>query len=389
MASSDDDSRGQETLSEPGEAGLLAADALQTLIDGLKHRGFRVIGPTIDQQAVVLEEIDSIAQLPAGWRDQQDGGTYRLVQSDDGAFFGHTIGPQSWKKYLHPARRRLWRLRRDGVEHTVVEDEEVAQPLAFLGVRSCDLSAIAVQDRTFLEDRVVDPSYEDRRRGAFIVAVNCGRAGGTCFCVSMGTGPKAEAGYDLALTELIDAERHDFFVETGSAAGSELMRELPCRRAGPADLERAAAVVAGTAAQMGRTLQTKGLEELLQQNLEHPRWEEVAGRCLTCGNCTMVCPTCFCTTVEDHADLDGSHAERWLRWDSCFTLDFSYLIGGSVRRSAKSRYRQWMTHKLADWHDEFGTSGCIGCGRCITWCPVGIDITEEAAAIRASGRKDA
>ena len=207
MVQSDEDDRKQTTPAEPGEVLLLAADALQTLIDGLRRRGFRVIGPTIDQQAVVLEEIDSVAQLPAGWRDRQDGGAYRLVPSDDGAFFGHSIGPQSWKKYLHPARRRLWRLRRDGSEHALVQEEEVPRPFAFLGVRSCDLAAIAVQDRTFLEDRVVNPSYQDRRRGAFIVAVNCGRAGGTCFCVSMGTGPKAEAGYDLALTELIDAER--------------------------------------------------------------------------------------------------------------------------------------------------------------------------------------
>jgi sulfhydrogenase subunit beta (sulfur reductase) len=338
---------------------------------------------------VVLDDIAIIDQLPKGWRDEQDGGSYRLVPSGDDAFFGHSIGPQSWKQYLHPPHRRLWRLRRDGDGFTPLPDEAVPQPLAFFGVRSCDLAAIAVQDRTFLESRIVDPSYHDRRQGAFIVAVNCGRAGGTCFCVSMGTGPRAEAGYDLALTELIDEERHDFLIEAGSADGSALLRELPGRDADPADLERAAAIVADTRAAMGRTLETNGLKERLQENLEHHRWEEVAERCLTCGNCTMVCPTCFCTTVEDRAELDGSHAERWLRWDSCFTLDFSYLVGGAVRQSPRSRYRQWLTHKLADWHDEFGTSGCVGCGRCITWCPVGIDLTEEAAAIGTSGRKAA
>ena len=100
----------------------------------------------------------------------------------------------------------------------------------------------------------------------------------------------------------------------------------------------------------------------------------------------MVCPTCFCTTVEDHSDLAGETAERVRSWDSCFTLDFSYVHGGSVRTETQSRYRQWMTHKLASWIDQFGTSGCVGCGRCITWCPVGIDITEEAAAIRQTRR---
>jgi Fe-S oxidoreductase len=100
----------------------------------------------------------------------------------------------------------------------------------------------------------------------------------------------------------------------------------------------------------------------------------------------MVCPTCFCTTVEDVSDVTGDHAERWRRWDSCFTLGFSYIHGGSIRNSGKARYRQWMTHKLASWIDQFGTSGCVGCGRCITWCPVGIDITEEARAIRDGGQ---
>ncbi len=139
-----------------------------------------------------------------------------------------------------------------------------------------------------------------------------------------------------------------------------------------------------TAAQMGRTLDVTDIRDLLYRNSEHPRWDEVADRCLTCGNCTMVCPTCFCASVDDVTDLAGEEASRERRWESCFTLEHSYVHGGSVRRSGKARYRQWMTHKLASWIDQFGTSGCVGCGRCITWCPVAIDITEEAAAIRAT-----
>ncbi len=146
---------------------------------------------------------------------------------------------------------------------------------------------------------------------------------------------------------------------------------------------------------MGRSMDTSGIKELLYRNLDHPCWENVASRCLTCANCTMVCPTCFCAAVEDTTDLTGERAERWRRWDSCFTMDFSYIAGGSVRSSPKARYRQWMTHKLASWIDQFGTSGCVGCGRCITWCPVGIDITEEVRAIRetpvhhrSDGRKE-
>jgi len=200
----------------------------------------------------------------------------------------------------------------------------------------------------------------------------------------MQTGPKATAGFDLALTEVLDGNRHCFVVEAGTALGTELLQEIPHREASKDDIQLAEHIVTNTAEHMGRSMDTRGIKDLLYRNLEHPRWEDVAKRCLTCGNCTMVCPTCFCTTVEDVTDLTGEQAERWRKWDSCFTMDFSYIYGGSIRSSTKARYRQWMTHKLATWIDQFGTSGCVGCGRCITWCPVGIDITEEVGAIRGS-----
>ena len=133
---------------------------------------------------------------------------------------------------------------------------------------------------------------------------------------------------------------------------------------------------------MGRALDTGNIQGLLYENAEHPRWEQVAQRCLTCGNCTMVCPTCFCTTVEDTTNLAGDQAARTRRWDSCFSLDFSYIHGGPVRSSTRARYRHWITHKFAAWIDQFGSSGCVGCGRCITWCPVGIDVTEEIRSLR-------
>lgn len=231
--------------------------------------------------------------------------------------------------------------------------------------------------------KYVDPDYAAQRNNLLIVAVNCMEAGGTCFCVSMGTGPRAESGYDLALTELIDGETHQFLVEIGSETGAALMESVPHRRADASHAAAGAEVSRRTAASMGRALETEGIKELFYANLENSRWDEVASRCLACTNCTMVCPTCFCTTVEDRVDLSGTSAERVRVWDSCYTMDFSHLHGGSTRSSIKARYRQWLTHKLASWIDQFGTSGCVGCGRCITWCPVGIDLTEEAAAIRA------
>lgn len=363
---------------------IIDREGLQALLDILNACGFSVIGPRVRDGAIVYESVRRVADLPEGWTDRQDGGRYRLERRADRALFGYAVGPHSWKQFLFPPRQRLWRAERTGAGFQIEEEPPFSERRALLGVRACEIRALAIQDRVFLGGGHPDRSYAERRRGLFIVAVQCGEPSGTCFCVSMEAGPKALSGFDLALTELIGADSHRFLVEVGSAAGGEVLAALPHRPAGEADRREAEAVWGSAAARMGRTLDTRGIRELLQDHPEHPRWEEVATRCLACANCTMVCPTCFCSTVEDHTALTGESAERVRLWDSCFSLDFSYLHGGSVRKEVRSRYRQWMTHKLSSWFDQFGSSGCVGCGRCITWCPVGIDITEEVRAIRAS-----
>jgi sulfhydrogenase subunit beta (sulfur reductase) len=364
------------------EKAAINVDGLQALISALATRGYKVLGPTVRDGAIVYDEIEGVADLPAGWTDGQDAGRYRLERREDDALFGFAHGPQSWKRYLHPPMQTLWTAKKNGDGLKIVPPDPPAQKFAFIGARSCELHAIAIQDKVFQNGPFVDTAYAARRRGAFIVAVNCAEAGGTCFCVSMKTGPKAETGFDLALTEILSENSHTFLIEAGSEPGAELLAQLPKRPATSDDLTAANAVVERTASRMGRSLQTEGIKALLQNNPNHPRWEDAAKRCLSCGNCTMVCPTCFCTTVDDHSDLTGASATRVRKWDSCFTLDFSYIHGGAVRQSGSARYRQWMTHKLASWYDQFGTSGCVGCGRCITWCPTGIDITAEAAAMR-------
>jgi len=362
---------------------VIDREVLPALINALVDSGFQVIGPKLEDAAIVYQPIESAAELPVGWSDQQDGGYYRLVPSERPALFDYVVGPHSWKRYLFPPSRRLWQAQRRGQQFRISEDSEPPPRYAFFGVRSCDLHAIQVQDRVFDNGTFAEPDYLARRQQNFIVAVNCARPSGTCFCASMNTGPKATDGFDLALTEIIDAERHEFLVEIGSAQGAALLADLPQRAAADSDIAAAAAISENASQAMGRAMPAE-VAPLLMRHLEHPRWHEVAQRCLTCGNCTLVCPTCFCFAVEDRTDLDGNRAERWRHWDSCFTVAHSYIHGGSIRRDGPSRYRQWMTHKLSTWHDQFGVSGCTGCGRCITWCPVGIDITEEARAIRDS-----
>jgi ferredoxin len=360
-------------MSERGESGeapsatppeptaILDAAGLDCLVGALIERGYRVVGPTVRDSAIVLAELESAEDLPRGWGVDVGPGHYRLQRRDDDAVFAHSSGPQSWKQFLHPPRRRLW----------------------------SDLAAIATLDRVLGGGKFSDGSFVKRRRQVFVVAVNCTEPGGLCFCASMGTGPAAGSGYDLALTEQFDGKGRRYLVDVGTEEGAEILATLPHRDASVDEISCARADVEAASHRMGRQMPQTDHRELLIRSRESPQWEEVASRCLTCGNCTMVCPTCYCTSTEDITDLTGQHAERWQHWASCYEFDFTYIHGGSVRQSGPSRYRHWLTHKLGTWHDQFGMSGCVGCGRCIAWCPTGIDITEEMNKLaRADGDGD-
>lgn len=367
---------------------LVRRNDLQRLFDVLIERGFRPVGPRVHEGAIIYDELRGVKDLPEGWTEDQDAGSYRLKRRGDSALFGFNNGPHSWKKYLFPPKTMLWEGEKtvDG-GFTVLETEDTEKPLAFIGVRSCDLQAIRVQDRVFMNEHYPDPLYTGRRNKALVIVVNCGQAAKTCFCTSMNTGPRAENGFDLALTEILDDDDHYFVAQAGSTDGRSLLADVPHTEAGNDDIAAAGACTKRAEEQMSRKIDISNIKDLLYRNYDNESWDELEQRCLACGNCTMACPTCFCSRVEDVTDLTGNHAERWREWDSCYTMDFSYIHGGSVRPKIRSRYRQWLVHKLATWMDQFGTSGCVGCGRCVTWCPVGIDLTEEVQLIRDSERQ--
>lgn len=362
--------------------------SLAPLVAALSDDGYRVVGPTVRDGAITLAELSGADDLPYGWGVAPGPGSYRLVRRPDRAAFGYVAAPQSAKTYLHQARSLLWRGRPGEADGRTQEAgrgrlagdgrTEEAPRQALIGLRPCDVRAIGVQDRVLGTDR----GYAARRAALFVVAVNCTEPAATCFCVSAGGGPGVTGGFDLALTELVAGDQPPrYIVDVGSPAGERLLARTPHEQASDRDVAAARAAVAAAAGRMGRSLPATDVRNLLAERLESPRWDHVARRCLSCGNCTLVCPTCFCTTIEDTTDLTGEIAERWQSWASCFDLDFSYLHGGPVRATTRSRYRQWLTHKLGTWHDQFGESGCVGCGRCVVWCPAGIDITEETTAL--------
>jgi sulfhydrogenase subunit beta (sulfur reductase) len=358
-------------------AWFLVRPNLQVLIEILRGDGYTVIGPTVRDGAIVVDTIGSADDLPRGWRDDQAPGRYALVPSDAPRQFDFTVGPDGVKRWTFPpvAPLAVGTRREGAVTFSPVADD--GPRVAAIGLRACELAALAIQDRVFLGGPYQDEDFRARRSGLFVVAVECAVAGGTCFCTSMGTGPEVRGGADLVLTELDDG----FVVRAGSAAGARVLAHLPLATATPEQVVEARRQVEAVRQAIGDPVEVDGLRDRLLAQWDSPRWLATATRCLTCGNCTMVCPTCFCSSVEQRSDLDGIVNRSERAWDSCFTLGFAKVAGGNFRSRARDRYRQWLTHKFATWVDQFGTSGCVGCGRCITWCPVGIDVREEVAAV--------
>lgn len=377
-----------QSLKCVGEEAVLPAATLTTLFDLLLQEGFQPVGPTIKDGHLVMDSLSSVAELPQGWTTEADAGAFRLLRRHDQAYFGLNLGQESWKNFLFPSQLPLFRAHCQGNEVTFQPIPDTSPPFAFIGVRACELAALEVQDRILRQGPYADPIYAARREAMFIVAVNCTESDAACFCASLGTGPGVEAGFDLVLTELMTADNHQFLVQAGSSKGEAMLVKLAGQPVTAALREQARGMIQAAARSQSRTMTTGDLPGLLYERLNHPQWDDVAARCLNCSNCALVCPTCFCHAIVDQVDLEGGEAERWRSWDTCHMLDHSYIHGGWIRTSTKSRYRQWLTHKLGTWMDQFGCLGCTGCGRCLVWCPVAIDLTAEIRAIRETAKQE-
>ena len=355
---------------------------LAELLQTLQSQGYRCIGPQVRDGAIVYDQLDSVAQLPVGIRQQQSPGQYRLQQSDDDYVFSWANGPQAIKPLVFASEEVLWKCQvNDDNALSFSASEPDAQRIAFIGARPCDIAALYIHDRHFLQQEHRDPHYLARRQNLLLIAVNCTEPADTCFCASTGDGPRATYGFDLALTEMADG----FLLENHSEQGQLITQGMDLQYATEHQLKDTEKLLQQAADQQQRSLPKGNLQKVLFDNLEHARWDDVAERCLSCGNCTAVCPTCFCHSEIDKPQLDGSSSQHVRQWDSCFSQGHSYIHGITIRADTRSRYRQWLTHKLGSWHEQYGRSGCVGCGRCISWCPVGIDLTEEVTAICGEG----
>jgi ferredoxin len=374
-------------------AWVMTPHDLVAMVDALCARFDEVIAPVFVDGVIRLRPIDSADELSTGVTDDQQPGSYRATVTVTpvpgtgvtGVLrFSHAVGPDSLKAIVHPPRSPVWSMTRDddgNVAVRVAPTKPVRQ--AVIGVRACDLAALDRLGRTQLDGAHPDPHHAAARDGLFLIGVDCSRPAATCFCESTGTGPYVDGGADLSITELDGDDGVHYVLRAVSEQGRAFAESLGLKSARPeeiADAERARRSVHTN----GRAMPADAASIVLA-DLEHPRWDDVAARCLTCGNCTAVCPTCFCTDMDDRVDLDGHTAHRDRVWDTCFSLEYSHLGPGPVRSTPRSRYRQWLTHKLGTWHDQFGESGCVGCGRCITWCPVGIDLTAEVEVLARSG----
>ncbi|TAK33580.1 MAG: sulfite reductase subunit A [Chloroflexota bacterium] len=375
MDSSSKRDKGPDAAEIPRPVVLRKQD-LGQMVD-LLFTEYDVIAPVAEDASIVLKKVTCLQEIATGWRDMQAPGRYQIERDKSDLYFGYANGMTSPKSFLHPGRLTLFEAFRRGDSFEVSESPPPERPLAFFAIHSCDRQAILVLDRTFLTDQP-DRYYVQRRANAMVVVANCIRPGNTCFCASMETGPRPETGFDIRMTELAD----EFLLEAGTQRGRDVLDRLPIRDATKSQVDQAERLITAAVENMGRRLNITDLPRILMESLDHPYWDIMADWCIGCTNCTMVCPTCFCNDVRDIPNVRGDHVVRERVWDSCFARQFAEVHGGNFRPNLKERYRHWCCHKLAYWVPQYGVMGCVGCGRCLTWCPVGIDISAVATRVR-------
>jgi len=365
-------------LSKDRTLNFLTREALQSLLDLLITSNYQCLGPVKEDNIIQYRSISSINELPAGIVNHQSPGHYELEQTNKPYFFKWNHGPQALKPLCFAPKETLW-TEKLNINGDISYDANIETPqrTAVLGVRACDIAALKIQDQHFLQKSEPDPHYQARRDNLLLIAIDCSTSANTCFCSSTGDGPAIQNNIDIGLSEISEG----FLIWAGSETGKKLIAQLDTQTVTAEQIEQMNLSTHSAKEEQQRQLPNNIKHLLSNEKQNHKHWEDIAKRCLSCGNCTAVCPTCFCYSTDHEMSLDGLSAKNVRHWDSCFSSTHSGLGNFVIRTNTSQRYRQWMTHKLAGWFEQFGRSGCTGCGRCISWCPVGIDITEEAKQV--------
>jgi sulfhydrogenase subunit beta (sulfur reductase) len=343
----------------PRSETIISKKSFAVWIDSLLEQS-PVIGPAWDGRRHVFRKIDAASELSMD---------YQTTMLSPG------------KLFIYKPKEDLFRFSVSG-RTQIKEIPVVAEEQIIVGVHSCDTHALMYLDRTFL-GAYTDRYYEARRKNTVIISLNCTGIAPNCFCSSVGTGPflNADGGFDMLLTDFGD----EYLLEARTERAHSFLKPAETKKAGSKEMKHKADREKSIHRMITKTLETDGLNDVLKDNPDHPLWRSTAEeKCLSCSNCVMVCPTCFCFDVIDEISMDMKTVTRRRQLDACQDRRFAEVHGGNYRSRRTARLRQFVMHKLNQTH-QYGVFGTVGCGRCITWCPTGIDLTEMAMTIRGSG----
>ena len=256
-----------------------------------------------------------------------------------------------------------------------VGELEKPKPLVLLAARPCDVRSLEILDRLFVNEDFVDDYYKAKRDAASILCLSCNEPRPTCFCTSVGGNPFDTTGCDVSMTKV----RGGFLLEAHSDKGEALVQDL-----GDADatvLAEKDRLKQEAARSIGTELGIEGLPEKLKGMFDDPVWSELTDKCLGCGVCTYLCPTCHCFDIQDEAVDD--RGKRVRNWDSCMFPIFTYHGSGHQPRDRRhQRMRQRILHKFNYYVENFDVIACVGCGRCITECPTNEDLRDNLLKLK-------
>lgn len=310
---------------------------------------------------------------------EEDGNVlFRDVSEGGEITFDYLNTTTNPKDFFLPRFETLFRYNKDEIE-PVLPDEK---SFVVFGIRPCDVQGMTVLDKVFLDEDYPDGYYRDRREKATIVTLACNRPDPTCFCGAVGGGPAMEEGSDVMAYDL--GER--IIMKPVSRRGEDFIRAVSGsgKKATVAEMKEAEKKTAAAAEKMKTEIDLPAVKKSLDSNFENEFWTEVHQKCVGCGICTYLCPTCYCFDLTDESR--GEKGKRLRSWDSCmFPLFTLHASGHNPRPSGKERLRQRIMHKFKYLPDNFQITGCTGCGRCVRECPVNLDIREVLTSVAVIG----